>query len=180
MVKRKKGRTAKDFFNMWRRKYREITGKPYEVTWVLEGNVFKKLHSKLTSREIIELIDFAFSGHESTRFLAGTGYSISVFRRCVNGFQVQMKAGVSEWELDLEVPFWDDPRTSWLWSKIKHRKIDDIMRNIDHEKDWLLLMEKMRLQDGCVSDEVLTLYNIWKRGGLIKRKAVIYGNEGGC
>jgi hypothetical protein len=180
VVKRKRGRTAKDFINMWRRKYREATGKPYEVTWVLEGNIFKKLHSKLTSREIVDLIDFAFSGHESTRFLAGTGYSITAFRRCVNEFQVQMRAEVSEMELDLDIPFWDDTRTSWLWSKIRHRKIEDIMAVTDNKKEWMLLLEKMRRQDGLVPTYVLRVYAIWERGGKIRRKAVAHGDKGGC
>ena len=167
--------TSRDHVKYWCHKYRENTDMQYMVQWGLEGGRMKKLMGLMSDKKIRALIDFAFSGDPMTAYLRQQGFPIALFVSQVNKYQVAVtNPGISipEWELNLDIPVWDDKRTSYLWNRIKDSDMDSILKHIIKKEAWLILMAKLDRQKGFIPEKVKWFYEKWRMKEPIKREAI--------
>jgi len=167
--------TSRDHVKYWCQKYRESTDMQYMVQWGLEGGRMKKLMGLMSDKKIRALIDFAFSGDPMTAYLRQQGFPIALFVSQVNKYQVaRTNPGISipEWELNLDIPVWDDKRTSYLWNRIKDSDMDSILKHIIKKEAWLILMAKLDRQKGFIPEKVKWFYEKWRMKEPIKREAI--------
>ena len=177
MLKRRKvnGRTAKDFVSMWRTLYWDKVGLTYNVSWVSDGSVFRRLMSTYSNSELLELVEFAFSDHETTKYLRDRGYPIRLFNSCVNTFLSALHdpvSSISKYDLELDTPYWDDSRTGYIWSKICDGDINAIVENVNDPYYWKLLLAKLSIQNGGVSTKVKRFYKMWGCKETVERRAM--------
>ena len=171
----KNGRTSKDFCREWRALYNRETGCDYIINWFGDGSIFRKLQASFTNRELLELITFAFSGHSATEYLRQQGFPIRLFPSQINTYQNLVKNPSSQLtnvELDIGIPYWNDTRTTYIWSCIVDSDLDSLISNIIDEAPWFLLLEKMKRQDGYVNEKTALFYKMWKLKETFKRTRV--------
>ena len=177
MIKRRKvnGRTAKDFVNLWRRLYYEKVGLTYNVSWVLDTSVFRRLMATYSNLELLELVEFAFSDHEVAKYLRDRGYPIRLFNSCINTFMSTLHdpvASIPKCDLELDTPYWDDSRTGYIWYKICDGDINAIVENVDDPYYWKLLLAKLSIQNGGVSAKTKRFYKMWQCKETVERRAM--------
>ena len=177
MFKRRKmkGRTAKDFVNLWRSHYKEKVGSEYYVSWGLDTSIFRRLMATYSNKELLELIEFAFSDSQVTKYLRDRGYPINLFKSCVNTFSSALHDPVSsipKWELELDTPYWDDSRISYIWAKICAGDINALVEYVDDQYYWKLLLAKLLLQNGGVPKKVKKFYEMWECKETVERRAM--------
>ena len=83
----------------------------------------------------------------------------------------EAKKGTGE-DLELETPYWDDVRVSFLYSSLKRGALDLLIDTVKDDSTWTLLMTKMEKQDGFVAERVKTYYELWKQKKPIVRCAI--------
>ena len=167
---------APDWCKVWYRKYKEKTGRRYVAQWGRDTLIMRTLmgYTK-TDRELMDIIDFAFSNHPSTNYLYSTGYKIAVFKHQFNQYQINLQtpgAQIPEWELALDVPVWNDERTAWLYKRIRECDIDQIIKRIHKRDKWDVLRAKLHRQKGFVPELVEIYYDLWRMKERITRKGV--------
>lgn len=182
MVKKKrKGRSSKDFCILWRSLYVDKYKQPFHIKWMLDGNVFKRLMSTYSNVVLLRLIKFSFKEDGSiTNFLKSTGYSISVFERVVNQYRQHIEeGGITEAELDLQVPYWDDDRISFLFSCINKNDLNSLLQIsycTESKKMWKILIQKIKKQNASLSYKVKVYYKRWKTLTSTKRRRIKHVN----
>lgn len=175
-VKNVEGHTAKDFCTLWKLTYKAKCGKPFIINWVKDGNTFKKLMSVHNNLNIVKLIEFAFSDNSVTSFLRSTGYSISVFIKEVNKYQQIMDEDfVDETQLNLDLPYWDDERFSFLVGCVDRGDLTSLVDNLNFEEFngiWMLLMKKVEKQDSSFLTKIKIYYKLWKNFVNVDRTSI--------
>lgn len=167
-------RTAKDFCLYWARQYRRVVGKKYVINWVGDGSVFRNLISDFTNVEIKALIDFAFSNDPSTRYLASQGYPVRLFASQVNKFNTKIQNPGFDFdynELELNIPVWEDGRTSYIYRCVMEGDLQSIVENVENEYYWQILIEKMNRQN-LGTKKVLIFYDMWRSGDSFERTRI--------
>ena len=175
-MKRLLQHNSKDFCKLWSSHYYNKVGSNYLINWQKDGNTFKKLLSSIPPRLLRKLVKFAFSEHPSTLYLRTSGYSISVLPTQINTFQSAMQSPelhIPKQELDLDVPYWNDSRTSYLWSCIVSGDLNSLIDNIETDYCWLILLNKLTEQKGWIPKKVSIFYERWKLKEDFSRSRII-------
>lgn len=180
MAKKKKTarrRNARDFVIIWARKYEQTVKFPYVINWLRDGQIFKKLIARFSDRQLIKLVGFAFSGDRHTEYLEDKGYPLPLFFKMVNQFVPHALnssgcAPIPDNELELDVPYWDDERVSYIFSKIIDSDLDAIIRDVSDERLFHILVTKIKRQDGSVPKKVSVYFERWKSGEPFVRKSM--------
>jgi hypothetical protein len=173
---RKKSWTAKDFVTYWRKKYNEVyPGKDFFIIWMKDGAIMKRLMSAMSNRKLKAIIDFAFSEHSATNYLKKSGYPIALLPHSINNFIPLIDNpgnGLSKKELYLDVPVWDDERTSFIWKCIKQSDMDSLLCSVNDAGGWHVLLGKLQHQRGFVPEKVTWFYERWRMKEPLDRKGV--------
>ena len=168
-------RTSKDFCTKWARLFRLEFGFAYKINWAGEGSVFRSLMSDFTGAQLTEIVEFAFSGHPATDYLRSNGFAIRLLPSQINKFITAMKTPqrlVPEEDLELDIPYWDDSRTAYIWSHVKRGDLDPLIRNITDDYYWALLLAKLERQNGFIPEKVELYFEHWKMKIGFKRTAI--------
>jgi hypothetical protein len=132
--------------------------------------------SKYPDRVILQLIEFSFSDHQKADYIRSQGYPARLLPSQVNAFLQSIEkpgSDIPEYDLHREVPFWDDTRTSYIWSCIKRGDLHALIKNVKDEYYWELLFAKMRLvYDGETLPIADLYYKRWKLKMPFERSAV--------
>jgi len=174
--------TSRDFVLKWASNYRKTTGKGYLINWQADCQNMKHIMEYYNDAQINQLIDFIFfSNHRITKYIRDAGFPLQLFKYNINSYGMACFDETTEIdfkELHLDVPYWDDERTAYVWGRIKDRDIDSLIENIDDKYYFVLLMAKMRVQNKGIPREVHLLYQMWKNKERFKRSAVRGGSDG--
>lgn len=145
-----------------------------------DGFVFKKIMSQYSNARIRQLIDFVFSGHPETKWMADKGYPIRLLPSQLNTFMTALKrpwSSISYKEGDLNVPYYDDYRTEYIWSMIKSSNINDLIDNVTDEHYWDLLLFKLENQLTYIPEKVVIFYERWRSKDRLERTKIKKGKN---
>lgn len=159
------GSNARDFCFYWRFLYEEKTSRSYRINFMVDCGIMKRLMSQHSNRVLRQLIKFTFSDHSSTDFIRKEGYPIRLFPSQVSKFVAIMSSPgieIATAELQLETPYYEDGRTSYIWSRVREGDLTVLIQNSTNSYYWDLLIEKLRRQKGFVPRKVLLFYELWK------------------
>jgi hypothetical protein len=181
--KRNPKSTAKDFCFLWKWTYEQVIGSKFVIHWAADGSIFRRLISNLTNKQIRDVVDFAFSGHPSTEYIRKQGFPIRLLPSQVQLYlSIIENPGITipEEDLDLEIPYWNDVRLSYLWSCVRESDINSLICNVTDEYYWELLFAKMRRQQGYITTKAKVFFEHWKDKRMLKRTAIKYENRPCC
>lgn len=171
------GRNSKDFCIMWGTLYNDKYKQYFHIRWLSDGIVFKRLMSTYSNLTLTKLIKFVFRDNgATTAFLRSTGYNIAVFERDINKYRQYVENGcVDEAELNLEIPYWDDSRFSFMSTCINSNDFESLLRipyNSESRRTLRLFLQKVKRQDKKFFYKAKVYYKRWKRFASAKRRRI--------
>ncbi len=167
--------TAKDYVHKWKRRYEAKTGSKLIINYLKDCSHFKKLMATYTKRELHDIIDFAFSDHQSTSYLKENGYPIPLFCNQVNRFHLLIKSPEIEIpfkELDLSLDVHNDNRTEYIIAKIEQGDLTSLICHITDVYNWTILFGKMRHSLGFIPLKVTIFYDRWTQKDDFDRQSI--------
>lgn len=167
-------KNSRDFVKMWAQKFYIATKQQYFVKWQKHILIMHRLQGTYKSKQLTKIIDFVFSGAESMDYIKQSGYPIELLPNMVNKCIVEIENGpsIKTYELELDTPYWDDERTSYLFSRIKTADLPALIKNVKQDFNWNLLLAKIEQQAPDKEDLIKRIKffrKMWENGETFNR-----------